>query len=161
MKWCVVTQQSCSNYKEMYQKSVMHVQKCFFVYRSCLFVSFCFVVVVAVVVFWRSSCRRRYYRLHRTNPSPQWGSSCTGWISSPVTQLVFHVGWSAWQLRLLFIADRFESEEGCFLRSISAVPRVPSLILPVRAQFLKQRLVIDQSPTKWVDTLRPRGAFWR
>ena len=95
----------------------------------CLF-SFCF-VLVAVVVFWRSCCCSGRQILRTLLPTPPHqafssvGSSCTGQISSPVTQL----------LTVLRVKKKFSRLDFC-------CPWVPSLILPVTALIPEQRLVI-------------------
>ena len=98
----------------------------------CLF-SFCFVLVV-IVVFWRSCCCSGRQILRTLLPTPPHqafssvGSSCTGQISSPVTQL----------LTVLRVKKKFSRLDFC-------CPWVPSLILPVTALIPEQRLVIRPS----------------
>ena len=100
---------------------------------SNLFVCFLFVLFsLLLLFFWRSCCCSGRQILRTLLPTPPHqafssvGSSCTGQISSPVTQL----------LTVLRVKKKFSRLDFC-------CPWVPSLILPVTALIPEQRLVIE------------------
>lgn len=60
---------SCSDHKEMYKKVWCTCNSVVLLIKPVCLLSFCF-VVVAVVVFWRSSCRSRRQILRTLLPTP-------------------------------------------------------------------------------------------